>query len=129
MCVCVCVCARARAFLFKFSPTGKRIQGEKNSGLQIESNRKKTNREKPMEEPKSLSPHSGREITPDTSFSSKMLSLLWAALYFVFASASAQIGCELLEGRCLSVLLIAVSPQCLAQCLAQRRLQPTTADE
>ena len=38
-----------------------------------------------MEEPKSQSPHSERKITPDTSSSSKMLSLLWAALYFVFA--------------------------------------------
>ena len=35
MYVCVCV------FLFKFSPTGKRIQGGKNSGLQIEYTSKK----------------------------------------------------------------------------------------
>ena len=48
---------------------------------------------------------------------------------FCFCSPSAQLRCELLKGRCLSVLFIAVSPQCLAQCLAQRRLQPTIADE
>lgn len=53
--VCVCV------FLFKFSPTGKKTQGPRHSGLRVESHRKGL-----MEKLKSQGSSSGREISPDT---------------------------------------------------------------
>lgn len=41
-----------------------------------------------MEEPKSQGFYSGREVSPDTYFSSNTLSLFWAEVFFCFVFAS-----------------------------------------
>lgn len=64
-----------------------------------------------MEEPKSQGFYSGREVSPDTYFSSsKTLSLFWAEVFCFVLFLLPLLRDELLEHRGLSVLFSVVSP-------------------